>query len=863
MGNQLKKAIMGVATFVAVTAVFSRGYFIPLTSATASEETSSVVIDETNFPDETFRGYVSENFDSDADGVLSEEEIDNVTNISVEKKYISDLTGIEKFTSLTYLDCSENNLTSLDVSQNTALTEIFCCRNKLASLDVSHNTELIDLYCYTNKITSLDVSKNIALTVLECEGNQLTSLDVNQNTELTYLDCSKNQLTSLDVRQNTALTYLDCYENNLTSLDVRQNTSLKYLGCSLNQITSLDVSKNTALTGLDCGDNNLTSLDVSGLSSLTHLSASGNSYDVGTMNCSKEITFAFPEGFDNTRTSNWDTAIYDSENNRLKVIKLSNDVVDSNGNYKYHINYSYDVGNGNNVNFQLSFSYEEAHDYSLEIVDEKYLKSVATCLNNAIYYKSCSICGEKDEGESFEAENSSIEHTLSKVAAHAATCTVSGNSEYWICSMCGKYFSDEKGEEEIPRDNVITKKLGHNLTKIDAKEATCTADGNTEYWICRKCRTYFSDENGKKSTTLGATIIKGDHKLTKIDAKEATSLTDGNTEYWTCSVCEKYFSDENGEKEITLDDVTIKADHKLSKVDAKAATCTEDGNTEYWTCSECGKYFSDENGEKETTLDDTVISRTNHSYINYVSNNDEKAATCTTAGQKASKTAVCENGCGTTDTIKGEVIAKLDHKYKKVVTQATTKKNGSIIQKCSVCDNVKSKKEIAYVKSATLSATAYTYTGKAIKPTVTVKDSKGNKLTTASYTVNYVNNTKVGKATVKITLKGNYSGTITKTFKINPKATSISALTATSKGFKVTWKKQATQTTGYQIRYSTKASMSGAKTVTVKKNSTTKTTVTKLTAKKKYYVQIRTYTKVNGVVYYSAWSKAKAVTTRK
>jgi hypothetical protein len=88
-------------------------------------------------------------------------------------------------------------------------------------------------------------------------------------------------------------------------------------------------------------------------------------------------------------------------------------------------------------------------------------------------------------------------------------------------------------------------------------------------------------------------------------------------------------------------------------------------------------------------------------------------------------------------------------------------------------------------------------------------------------------------------------------------------LTAASKGFKVTWKKQAAQTTGYQIRYSTKASMSGAKTVTVKKNSTTKTTVTKLTAKKKYYVQIRTYTKVNGVVYYSAWSKAKAVTTKK
>jgi hypothetical protein len=163
----------------------------------------------------------------------------------------------------------------------------------------------------------------------------------------------------------------------------------------------------------------------------------------------------------------------------------------------------------------------------------------------------------------------------------------------------------------------------------------------------------------------------------------------------------------------------------------------------------------------------------------------------------------------------------------------------------------------------TLSKSSYTYDGSAKKPTVVFKNSAGKKVDTYYYTVSYSNNKKVGTATVKIKMRNGYSGTFTKTFKINPKATTISKLTATSKGFKATWKKQATQTTGYQIRYSTKSSMSGAKTVTVSKNSTTSTTVKKLTAKKKYYVQIRTYRTVNGTKYYSSWSKAKTVTTKK
>ena len=126
---------------------------------------------------------------------------------------IDDLTGIEAFTALTELYCDENQLTSLNVNQNTDLISLKCGGNQLTSLDVSQNTALTSLRCHNNQLTSLDVSQNTTLTVLRCYDNQLSSLDVSQNTALTNVDCSDNQLTSLDVSQNTALTYLYCDGN--------------------------------------------------------------------------------------------------------------------------------------------------------------------------------------------------------------------------------------------------------------------------------------------------------------------------------------------------------------------------------------------------------------------------------------------------------------------------------------------------------------------------------------------------------------------------------------------------------------------------------------------------------------------------
>ena len=168
-----------------------------------------------------------------------------------------------------------------------------------------------------------------------------------------------------------------------------------------------------------------------------------------------------------------------------------------------------------------------------------------------------------------------------------------------------------------------------------------------------------------------------------------------------------------------------------------------------------------------------------------------------------------------------------------------------------------------------LNATSLTYNEKVRTPKVIVKDETGKTLVkNTDYTVSYAKGRKyVGKYAVKITFKGKYSGTKTLYFTIKPKATSISSLKAGSKKFTVKWKKQATQTTGYQVQYSASSEFSKAKTVTVGKNRTVSKKISKLSGKKKYYVRVRTYktVEINGksTRIYSGWSKAETVTTKK
>ena len=154
------------------------------------------------------------------------------------------------------------------------------------------------------------------------------------------------------------------------------------------------------------------------------------------------------------------------------------------------------------------------------------------------------------------------------------------------------------------------------------------------------------------------------------------------------------------------------------------------------------------------------------------------------------------------------------------------------------------------------------FTGKAITQNVTVKVGGTVLKNGTDYTVSYSNNKKVGKATVKITGKGKYGGVITKTFKINPAKQETQKLTAKSKAFFIDWAQKGSAT-GYEIQYATNSKFTGAKKVTITNNKTDKTTVSKLSANKKYYVRVRSYTTVKGTKYYGAWSATKTVTTKK
>jgi len=364
----------------------------------------------------------------------------------------------------------------------------------------------------------------------------------------------------------------------------------------------------------------------------------------------------------------------------------------------------------------------------------------------------------------------------------------------------------------------------HNLTLVAAKAATCTTAGNSAYYTCDGCDKWFEDATGSVEIT--------DKTSVKIPAPGHTAGTEwksDDTNHWhECSRC--HDKKDEAAHDYGSDNVcdtcgynkTVPHTHNLTLVAAKAATCTEGGKEAYYKCKGCGKFYEDVLGTKEIT-----------------------------------------------DLASWGNIAKIAHTTKQTVTKATPTANGTIVNYCSVCKKTLSTTVIPKASSIKLKATSLTYNGKVRTPKVIVKDRTGKTLVkNTDYTVSYAKGRKyVGKYAVKITFKGKYSGTKTLYFTIKPKATSISSLTAGSKKFTVKWKKQATQTTGYQVQYSASSKFSKAKTVTVGKNTTVSKKISKLSGKKKYYVRVRTYktVKINGksIRIYSGWSKAKTVTTKK
>ena len=364
----------------------------------------------------------------------------------------------------------------------------------------------------------------------------------------------------------------------------------------------------------------------------------------------------------------------------------------------------------------------------------------------------------------------------------------------------------------------------HNLTLVAAKAATCTTAGNSAYYTCDGCDKWFADATGSVEITDKTSV-----KIPALGHTAGTEWKSDDTNHWhECSRC--HDKKDEAAHDYGSDNVcdtcgyykTVPHTHNLTLVAAKAATCTEGGKEAYYKCEGCGKFYEDVLGTKEIT-----------------------------------------------DLTSWGNIAKIAHTTKQTVTKATPTANGKIVNYCSVCKKTLSTTVIPKASSIKLKATSLTYNGKVRTPKVIVKDRTGKTLVkNTDYTVSYAKGRKyVGKYAVKITFKGKYSGTKTLYFTIKPKATSISSLKAGSKKFTVKWKKQATQTTGYQVQYSASSKFSKAKTVTVGKNTTVSKKISKLSGKKKYYVRVRTYktVKINGksIRIYSGWSKAKTVTTKK
>lgn len=298
------------------------------------EPEKEVVLNATNFPDAEFRAYITKCTGVHENGILSEKHLSmaNMRDNGLKGRPIKSLKGIEFFYNLSVIDCSDSQITSLDLSQNKKVTEVMCMNTPLASLvlpssvhnllvdhgnltslDVTGCPELVFLSCVDNHLTSLDITKNPKLYSVDAMTNHLTSLDVTKNPLLTTIFVTENNLSSIDVSKNTLLKTFEIGINRLTKLDVSHNTALDYLGCHNNNLTELDVTKNTGLTSLVCFNNRLTSLDVTKNTAITHLGCDGNELTDIDLSKNTELETLFID-------YNYFTGINLSANRKLKKL---------------------------------------------------------------------------------------------------------------------------------------------------------------------------------------------------------------------------------------------------------------------------------------------------------------------------------------------------------------------------------------------------------------------------------------------------------------------------------------------------------------------------------------------------------------
>ena len=443
-----------------------------------------------------------------------------------------------------------------------------------------------------------------------------------------------------------------------------------------------------------------------------------------------------------------------------------------------------------------------SHTYGNAVITKQ-----PTCTSEGTKTKTCTKC------------NATVTETIPKTSHKyadtvvAPTCTTDGYTLH-KCSACGTSYKDN-----------TTKATGHSYgNSVVTKQPTCTSEG-TAIKTCTKCNATVTEKLPAKGHT--AVTDKG---------YPATCTTAGKTDGSHCSVCNTV---------IKAQTVINATGHKSSGwIVDKAASIGVKGS-KHKECTVCKKVLE--------TAEIPALSRIS------ISKASVTLSTSTYAYDgKAKKPGVTVKLNG--KTLKNGTDYTVSYSNNTKVGTATVKITGkgnyagSVSKTYSINNNF---------KKATVSGISNkSYTGKNITQSITVKYNGKTLKKGTDYTVSYSSNKSIGTATVKIAGKGSYTGTITKTFKINPAKQEIQKLTAKSKAFFVDWAQKGSAT-GYEIQYATNSKFTSAKKVTITNNKTDKATVSKLSGKKKYYVRVRSYTTVKGTKYYGAWSASKSVTTKK
>lgn len=285
------------------------------------------ITQDVNIPDANFlAALIEEGVDTNGDGVIQVSEAEMVDTIDIFGGQINDISGIESFINLVFLECQYNNLTELELSENTLLTSLNFYNNELSDLNVSNNPMLLHLNIGANNVTSIDLSNNISLQELNCRNNNITTLDFSNNSSLKSIKCLNNKLDEIDISKLDNLKVLECDNNQISNLDISNNIQLSILRFSKNNISQIDVSNHSLLQSLDCSKNNLTELDVSNNPLLISLSCSEmniSELDVSNNLLLRNLNFDNNNIFKIDLSKNIDLENLSVTRNNLSVLDLS------------------------------------------------------------------------------------------------------------------------------------------------------------------------------------------------------------------------------------------------------------------------------------------------------------------------------------------------------------------------------------------------------------------------------------------------------------------------------------------------------------------------------------------------------------